>query len=75
MTEEAAEARSPGSPADPLDDLADADLVVEAVVEDLAVKQALFATRRGLQAGRDARHHHVVAAGHRLRPRRRARRT
>ena len=26
-----------------LDDLADVDLVVEAVVEDLAVKQALFA--------------------------------
>ena len=37
--------RWPGSRGtDPLDDLADVDLVVEAVVEELSVKQALFAT-------------------------------
>ena len=36
--------RSPGSLVAPLDDLADVDLVVEAVVEELSVKQALFAT-------------------------------
>ncbi len=45
-----------------LDDLADVQLVVEAVVEDLAVKQTLFAQpRRHLRAGHRAGHDHVVA--------------
>ena len=58
-----------GSPAPPrLEDFADVDLVVEAVAEELDVKRAVFArARRGLQAGRDPGHHHVVAAGGRVR--------
>ena len=59
------------------DDLADADLVVEAIVEDLAAKQELFRDpRQGLQAGGHPRDDDLVAARHRLRRRHRpARRT
>ena len=47
-----------------LDDLADRDLVIEAVVEELSVKQALFATLDEIcRPGRDPGDHHVVAAG------------
>ena len=49
-----------------LDDLADCDLVIESVVEDLAVKKALFAELDAVvQAERHPRHEHVDAAGHR----------
>ena len=66
---DAALAQVRGSPR--LDDLADCDLVIEAVVEELSVKQALFATlRRDLQAGRRARDDDVVTAGHRAARRR-----
>ena len=49
-----------------LDDLADVDLVVEAVVEELGVKTgAVRQPRRDLQAGRGAGHHHLQPAGDR----------
>ncbi|KAJ1684773.1 hypothetical protein LUZ63_020044 [Rhynchospora breviuscula] len=51
------------------DDLADVDLVVEAIAEDLAGQDdAVREPRRDLQAGGDPRHHHLLAAGHRVRP-------
>ena len=63
---DAALARVTGTTA--LDDLADRDLVVEAVVEELSVKQALFATLDEiLQARRGARHDDVEPAGRRAR--------
>ena len=43
LTRPTATRRCPGHRHRALDDLADVDLVVEAVVEDLVVKQALFA--------------------------------
>ena len=47
-------------------DLADADLVVEAVFEDLAVKKSVFrAARRGLPPGRDPRNKHVFVPRYR----------
>ena len=55
---------------DQLDDLADGDLVVEAVVEDLARQdRAVRVARRDLQAGRDHRDHDVEPAGRRRRRR------
>ena len=49
-----------------LDHLADVDLVVEAVVEELQRQEgALRHPRRDLQAGRRARHHHLAPAGDR----------
>ncbi len=57
------------TPAGSLDAFADVDLAVEAVAEDLAVKQELFGDAgQGLQAGRRPGHHHLLAAGRGLRP-------
>ena len=51
------------------DDLAHADLVIEAVFEDMAVKQDVFKqARRVHEAGRHPRHQHLHA---RRRPHRR----
>ena len=51
------------------DALAGVDLVVEAVFEDMAVKQAVFAELdRRLQAGRGARHQHLVPRHRRRSP-------
>ena len=44
------------------DDLTDADLVIEAVFEDMAVKEEVFTqARRGREARRDPRHQHLDA--------------
>ena len=54
------------------EELADCDLVVEAVAEELPVKQAVFgALDEVVQAGRGPGDDHVVAAGDRVRARRR----
>ena len=51
-------------------DVKDCGLVVEAVVEQLPVKQEIFRTLDGIVArGRDPRHQHLVALGHRDRHR------
>ena len=56
------------TPSTSLDDLAGVQLVVEAVVEDLKVKQTLFSNLDDIcGAGHRAGHHHVVAAGDRVR--------
>ena len=51
-----------------LEDVADCDLVVEAIAEDLRVKtSAVREPRRDLQARRDPGHDHLVAADHHVR--------
>ena len=58
----------PGHRHDALDDLADVDLVVEAIVEDLVGQAgAVREPRRDLQARRRARHDDLLPAGHRVR--------
>ena len=59
-----------------LDDFADCDLVIEAIVEELEPKRELFAELdRHLPAGRRARDEHVRALGDRDRRARRAARS
>ena len=60
-------------PATTLDDLADADYVVEAIVENADAKRALFAQpRRDRAARRDPRLEHLVDLDHRCSARRRS---
>ena len=67
-TEDDRRRRWPGSPPPPsLDAFADVDLVVEAVAEDLASSRSFREPGQGLQAGRGAGHHHLLAAGGRAR--------